>query len=89
MDTIAEQYVRLVLALGQHDADYVDAYYGPPGWKKEAAGSRMALDDIGSRAKTLLADLESLHAAEQAHDLAAFRRAHPHGDLGQADNADG
>jgi hypothetical protein len=57
MDTIAEQYVKLVLALGQHDADYVDAYYGPPEWKNDAAGSRMALDDIGSRAKTLLADL--------------------------------
>ena len=36
MDTIAEQYVKLVLAMGQHDADYVDAYYGPPEWKKEA-----------------------------------------------------
>jgi hypothetical protein len=57
MDTIAEQYVKLVLALGQHDADYVDAYYGPPEWKKEAAGSRMALDDISTRAKALLTDL--------------------------------
>ena len=26
MDTIAERYVKLVLAMGQHDADYVDAY---------------------------------------------------------------
>ena len=33
---IAERYVRLVLAVGQHDADYVDAYYGPPEWRKEA-----------------------------------------------------
>jgi len=57
MDTIAEQYVKLVLALGQHDADYVDAYYGPPEWKKEAAGSKVALDEIGTRAKALLADL--------------------------------
>ena len=30
---VAEEYVKLVLALGQHDADYVDAYYGPPEWK--------------------------------------------------------
>ena len=40
MNTLAERYVRLVLALGQHDADYVDAYYGPPEWKpsrREAA----------------------------------------------------
>src|SRR5437868_10030052 len=57
VNEIAEAYVKLVLALGQHDADYVDAYYGPPEWKKEAAGSRIALDDIGTRAKTLLTDL--------------------------------
>ena len=29
MDEVARSYVGLVLALGQHDADYVDAYYGP------------------------------------------------------------
>src|SRR5206468_12979210 len=30
MNAIAEQYVKLVLAVGQHDADYVDAFYGTP-----------------------------------------------------------
>jgi hypothetical protein len=29
MNDVAERYVRLVLALGQHDPDYVDAFYGP------------------------------------------------------------
>ena len=29
IDQIAQPYVRLVLALGQHDPDYVDAFYGP------------------------------------------------------------
>ena len=43
MDRIAEQYVRLVLAMGQHDADYVDAYYGPPAWKAEAAATKVDL----------------------------------------------
>ncbi|WP_243286708.1 hypothetical protein [Geothrix terrae] len=32
----ATDYVRLVLAVGRHDADFVDAYYGPPAWKAEA-----------------------------------------------------
>ena len=32
-DRSPNRYVKLVLALGQHDADYVDAYYGPPEWK--------------------------------------------------------
>jgi hypothetical protein len=29
LNQIAEAYVRLVLSVGKHDADYVDAYYGP------------------------------------------------------------
>jgi hypothetical protein len=33
MNKIAEEYVKLVLKIGQHDADYVDAYYGPEEWK--------------------------------------------------------
>ena len=40
MNAIAERYVKLVLALGQHDADYVDAFYGPPEWKAEAESRR-------------------------------------------------
>ena len=29
--------IKLVLAVGQHDPDYVDAFYGPAAWKTEAA----------------------------------------------------
>ena len=36
VNEIAEAYVKLVLAMGQHDPDYVDAYYGPPEWKKQS-----------------------------------------------------
>ena len=36
VNEIAEGYVKLVLAMGQHDPDYVDAYYGPPKWKKQS-----------------------------------------------------
>jgi hypothetical protein len=36
VNKIAEAYVKLVLAMGQHDPDYVDAYYGPPEWKEES-----------------------------------------------------
>lgn len=36
LDLIAVEYVRLVLAVGRHDGNYVDAYYGPPAWKEEA-----------------------------------------------------
>ena len=53
MDSIAQRYVRLVLALGQHDPDYVDAYYGPPEWKKEAESTKLDLRTIRERAAEL------------------------------------
>src|SRR5262245_28168226 len=31
---LAERYVRLMLAIGLHDTDFIDAYYGPPEWKQ-------------------------------------------------------
>ena len=49
MNPLAERYVRLVLAMGQHDADYVDAYYGPPEWRKEAESSKRPLAAIDTR----------------------------------------
>ena len=58
MDTLAEQYVKLVLALGQHDADYVDAYYGPPEWKKEIDASKPGLDAIAARAGEIATQLQ-------------------------------
>jgi hypothetical protein len=40
MNAIAERYAHLVLALGQHDPDYVDAFYGPAEWKTQAEKKR-------------------------------------------------
>ena len=55
MNTIAQSYVKLVLAVGQHDADYVDAYYGPPEWRKEAEAARTPLNSLLDRARQLSA----------------------------------
>ena len=54
MTSISERYVKLVLALGQHDADYVDAYYGPPEWRAEAETRKMSLVEIGGDADGVL-----------------------------------
>jgi len=53
LDSIADAYVRAALALGTHDADYVDAYYGPREWRAEAERSKPALPDIRARAAAL------------------------------------
>jgi hypothetical protein len=53
MNSIAEQYVRLTLQVGQHDPDYVDAYYGPPEWKPSSS-DKTSLDELSSKAANLL-----------------------------------
>src|SRR5438477_9576372 len=57
MSAVAEQYVHLVLALGQHDPDYVDAFYGPAEWKTQAEKEKKSLDAIGAEAAELLKKL--------------------------------
>jgi hypothetical protein len=68
---LAERYVRLVLAVGQHDADFVDAYYGPEAWKPApgAAPSRAALV---TEADAVLAAIEA--TAVPADPLLRLRR---------------
>ena len=55
MQALAEQYVKLVLAVGQHDADYVDAFYGPPEWRTAAV--KRPLGEIEAEAAGVAARL--------------------------------
>ena len=65
MNSIAERYAHLVLALGQHDPDYVDAFYGPAEWKAQAEKEKKSLDLIGSEAAELLKLMVDGTAASQ------------------------
>jgi hypothetical protein len=67
LNTLAEPYTKLVLAVGQHDADYVDAYYGPKEWSDEATTAKKPLEDIHAdalRIKTALDNVESKRSKE-------------------------
>lgn len=51
----ATDYVKLVLAVGRHDANFVDAYYGPEAWKAAAeAGGPRPLVALEGEARRLL-----------------------------------
>lgn len=63
LSRVAERYVRLVLAVGQLDPDYVDAYYGPPAWKAEAAATEVEATSLADNATALLAELGTPPAA--------------------------
>ncbi len=72
MDEIATAYVRLVLAVGQHDPDYVDAYYGPAEWKAEAEGSQRSLESVGQEASRLVSRLSEL-PPDSADEMLSLR----------------
>lgn len=68
---MSEEYVRLVLSLGLHDADYVDAYYGPPEWKAEVGQEHPTLELIADRSRALLIALRGVPAQDE--EIVALR----------------
>ena len=74
MNTIAERYVKLVLAVGQHDTDYVDAFYGLAEWKADAERRKLPLADIAASADRLIADIPTLSDADRRDEMIVLRR---------------
>jgi hypothetical protein len=73
MNTVAERYVKLVLALGQHDPDTVDAYYGPPEWQQELAARPLALEEVRRQAAALVGELDQVRLSPDVDPLVALR----------------
>jgi hypothetical protein len=84
MNAVAERYVHLALALGQHDPDYVDAFYGPAQWKTQAEKEKKSLDAIGAEAAELMQKLrvertaaplvESANGGNSGDEMLTLRR---------------
>ncbi len=68
----AERYVILLLALGEHDPDSVDAYYGPAALKERAKARALSLESIRGEAARLR---DELRALEAPRDMDTRRRA--------------
>jgi hypothetical protein len=64
MNSIAEDYVKLVLNIGQYEPDFVDAFYGPKEWRDSLKSNlkfgSTAYKKLSSKTDTLLNELESL-----------------------------
>jgi hypothetical protein len=72
LNDAAGRYVKLVLEVGEHDADYVDAYYGPEAWRAEAKAAKRPLAAIHSAALALRDALQA--TAVPADPMLALRR---------------
>jgi hypothetical protein len=81
MKRIAESYVKLVLAVGQHDADYVDAYYGPPEWRAQAEAGKRPLPEIRAEAEALVSELAASPPAAGEEEILRLRHQYLHRQL--------
>src|SRR3954471_17695265 len=76
MNRAAESYVKLVLAVGQHDTDYVDAYYGPPEWRTEAEAHKRPLPEIRTEAEKLIAQISAHPPGKNQNEIEILRHAY-------------
>lgn len=81
LDPLAQDYVKLVLALGVHDADAVDAYYGPAQWRTEAEQQKLPLEEIRSRSGALRERVRALDLAD-AEEIVRLRQSYLDHQLG-------
>jgi len=73
LDALGEGYARLALAMGTHDPDYVDAFYGPPEWKLEADRDSLPIPRILATADSLVRRL-ALSPPRGADELTLLRQ---------------
>lgn len=73
MNSIAEEYVKLVLAVGRHDADYVDAYHGPDAWRSQVEREKAPLDAIQRATERTREKLAALPLPSDGMEVLRYR----------------
>ncbi|HEY5723687.1 MAG TPA: hypothetical protein VIT45_15350 [Allosphingosinicella sp.] len=73
LDSIAEDYVRLQLEIGEKEAGYIDAYYGPPEWQAAAKLAARTLPELAARAAVIQTRLAAAGLARLAPEDARRR----------------
>lgn len=68
LNEVGSAYAKLVLALGEHDANYVDAFYGPAAWRDEVKQRAETLPQIEAEAGALLAAVDTATSAQTLPD---------------------
>lgn len=74
LDQAAEGFVKLTLRIGEHEAGYVDAYYGPKAWADEAKAHPGTTAELKTEADRLIARVQAVDPKSLA-PLDARRRA--------------
>lgn len=69
IDVIAENYVEVVLATGNYDPVYVDAYYGPESIKTKVDEQQWTLEEISIRAGELTDKINAIAAKDDEEKI--------------------
>ena len=64
LNALGAEFVKLALALGEHDPAFVDAYHGPAQWAEEAKQDQRPLELLESDANGLLISVIRANALE-------------------------
>jgi hypothetical protein len=65
LDEAAQDYVHLVLEIGAHEKDYVDAYFGPPQWRTNAEAHPRNISDLKAEADRIQSALSAMDTSAQ------------------------
>ncbi|HET7295408.1 MAG TPA: hypothetical protein VFM88_23525, partial [Vicinamibacteria bacterium] len=76
LDEAARGYVELALAIGEHDANYVDAYYGPEETRAKVRAAKADLGALARRASELVTKVRAVPRPSEDTEagLLALRR---------------
>ncbi len=66
LDAIGEAFVKLALAAGEHDSDFVDAYHGPAEWRDAAKAEQRSLELLQQDAQGLLISIMRTNAQDKS-----------------------
>lgn len=69
MEQLAERYVKLTLAVGQHHDYYIDAYYGPKEWRTTEKTDLPTLLQQGQQLVVDMKDNKVSHSEKSRHDF--------------------
>lgn len=66
LNDAAERFVKLALAIGRHDKNFVDAYHGPAAWQADAGAELIPLENLEAEAEALVVMLDDIPADEKS-----------------------
>ncbi|TKB45614.1 hypothetical protein E8M12_08230 [Thalassotalea mangrovi] len=69
MNELAERYVKLTLAVGQHHDYYIDAYYGPEAWREQDKQPLGELLQLGENLHADLAKIDATNHEKSRHEF--------------------